>query len=1369
MSSDVPNDSEELTATQKRLLSFLWTKKTVPIPESSERPVFPKPNIISRLFFWWLMPMMNVGYRRTIQSQDLFRLSYDMKTERYVEKFDIIFEEEVGKCKKKHIKKKCAERGDNLEKPSVAMEEDLKDFVISPTTVLWCVTLTFKIELILSCLLGIVTVLSFCFNPLLAKKLITFVEKRNSFSSFPLGPGVGYAIGMFLMLLIQAFGNNHLIYNSACAGFGIKAVLMSKMLNKSFLLSEVSSHKFPTSKINSMMMTDLARIEEATLYVPILVGLPIALVVAVAILIINIGVAVLVGISVFFIFLGGIGYGSRKLYSYRKQVSGITDERVNLITEVLNNLKMIKLYSWEIPYFSKIVKTRGREIYYILKIQFLRNIINAVSVNLTGISSMVSFIVLHALKSGSSNAASIFSSVSIFSVLSSLLFLLPAGVSTGIDMFMVFKRIGEFLSCDDDTYLETYSGTLNDSNENAIEIKNGEFYWKSFENLDNEASITNSKVKEKSKSPESNESEAEEKVRVEMKKVILKNIDLNIRKGDFIAVTGSIGSGKTSLLSAIAGFMHSNSGTINIQGSLLFCGTPWVQNAMIRDNILFGLPYDKAVYESVLTVSGLDFDLQDLPAGDQTEIGERGITLSGGQKARINLARAIYARKDIILLDDVLSAVDSKVGKHIIDKCLLGFLKQNTRVMATHQLSLIHMADKIIFMNGDGTIDYGTLDELKSRNPAFNDLMSYGISDKAAIKANDENNKEENNVDGGESNKVEVDRIFFDGKIVKDEERAVNGISKDIYKTYFLFGAGKLTIYGYFPLLLFLMALSVFSNLFTNTWLSFWISDKFGRSNSFYAGFYAMFSILAVIFMGAMYIAVANLSTVSSKNLNLEAMKKILHAPMSFLDITPLGRILNRFTKDTDALDNEIANNLRPFVDCIGLLIGIIILDIIYFPWIALAVPVLGVMFFLIANYYQASAREVKRLEALKRSFVFSNFNEILSGMSTIKAYKSESRFISLNYELINNMNEASYVVYANQRWISLHLLILATLFVLLLSLFCVLRVFPIHSASAGLLISYSLNLVDVFTYTFTTYTLLENDMNSVERLCQYAISLPQEADHKLPDDPTESSWVKEGKIVFKNVQMKYREGLPLVLKDLSFESEPLEKIGICGRTGAGKSSILSALYRITELEGGEILIDGVNIAKIGLFSLRSNLSIIPQDPVVFNGTIRKNLDPFGCTDDEEMWVALKKTGLIEESELEDVKGQSLDADLHKFHLDQEVEYEGKNLSLGEKQLLAFARSMVKKSKIIVLDEATSSVDFKTDNKIQEVIAKEFKDKTVLCIAHRLKTIIKYDKILTLDKGICKEFDTPINLYKDENSIFRQMCDKSNITEEDFL
>lgn len=444
----------------------------------------------------------------------------------------------------------------------------------------------------------------------------------------------------------------------------------------------------------------------------------------------------------------------------------------------------------------------------------------------------------------------------------------------------------------------------------------------------------------------------------------------------------------------------------------------------------------------------------------------------------------------------------------------------------------------------------------------------------------------------------------------------------------------------------------------------------------------------------------------------------------------------------------------------------------------AIVLPFVLFIFVLITNFYQASNREVKRLEALLRSRVYNTINESLSGMTTIKAYNEEERFCAINNKFLNSCNEATYLVYANQRWIGIWLDLLSNAIVFLIAILCSFNVFKISPASVGLLLIYAIQITGQLTNLVRTFTEVENDLNSVERICHYALKLEQEAPYSIPNNHPTPEWPQQGEIEFSNVQMRYRKELPLVLKGISFKVSSGEKIGICGRTGAGKSSITTALYRLAELDTGNILIDGIDISTIGLKDLRSKLSIIPQDPVLFQGTIRENLDPFNQYPDEKLWSSLVRTDLIEESELENVKTQkkseinkksSDGLVLHKFHLDQTVEVEGENFSLGERQLVAFARALVRESKILILDEATSSVDYETDSKIQKAIIKEFKDCTILTIAHRLKTILNYNRILVLEKGEVKEFDTPWKLYNSENGIFRGMCEKSHITQEDFI
>lgn len=1408
---------------QRRILTPFLSKKVPPLTDDSERVVYPESwrSPISKIYFYWLIPLLKVGYKRTLQPEDLYKLTNEQTVEYMSEVFMGHYNYYLPIYKKKFLEEKCKERNETLETSSVDEEEDLEDFEVPKIMTIKCLLLTYKRQYFFACCCVLFSSLSQCLSPLLTKELIKYVQLRTLGLEDDAGKGIGYSIGAIALVLLSGLLINHGFYKGMMTGAQMKAVLTKVILEKSFKLNPKSRHVYPSSTITSMMGTDTSRVDFAAGFQPFLITFLGPLITIIVVLIVNIGVSALVGIGLLFVFLFIIAVLSKRLFALRASATKFTDLRVNYIKEVLNNLKIIKFYSWEEAYHKNISDVRTKEMKIIYYIQVLRNVITSFAINLAPFASMVSFLVLYGIGSSKRNAANIFSSISLFNVFTSLVFMIPLAISSLSDAMIGISRIGNFLAAEEigieEGRVDAAPEVIEDMNRDglALKISKASFEWEVFEQDDDEAAEVDEKQAKKDKKKAEKEKKKKLKELKKAKKTVekvedspkekyltesesssldakkfsgLNEIDIDVKKGEFIVITGLIGSGKSSLLNAISGFMKKSSGEVDINGSLILCGQPWIQNTTVKENILFGNEFDEQRYKDVIYACSLESDLEILPAGDRTEIGERGITLSGGQKARINLARSVYAESDIILLDDVLSAVDARVGKHIMQSCFMGLLKDKTRILATHQLSLIGSADRIIFLNGDGSIAVGTSDELQQSNAGFKSLMEFNT--------HTENDEEEEEEEAEEEHQEELELIKkqltrastkaevideeaihrkynedndISGKLSDDENKAVNGVGLQVYLRYVRFGGKFMREYILLPVLI-IMAVATFLTLFTNTWLSFWTEYKFSnRSDGFYIGIYVMFTILSLFGLMMLFIVIGYVSNQASRQLNIEAITKVLYSPMSFLDTTPMGRILNRFTKDTDVLDNELPDQLRFFTFSVAIIIGIMILCIIYLPWFAIAVPPFFGGAIILAEFYQSSAREIKRLEAVQRSFVYNNFNEILVGMNTIKAYKSERRFVQKNDEYINKMNEAYYITIAAQRFVGLNLELMACSLPLVVTFLSVFRVFNVSPASVGLLVSYVIQITGQMAFLVRSYTQVEMGMNSTERLCDFAFDLPQEAPYEIPENKPPSDWPQKGGIQFDHASLAYRPGLPLVLKDLEFEVKPQQKIGICGRTGAGKSSIMTALYRLAELESGSVFIDGVDISKIGLKDLRTKLSIIPQDPVLFRGSIRKNLDPFGQSPDDKLWDALRRAGLIEELQLQAIKNQDKEnSNLHKFHLSQSVEDEGSNFSLGERQLIALARALVRDSKILILDEATSSVDYETDAKIQATIAKEFSDCTILCIAHRLKTIIDYDKILVLDRGAIKEFDSPWNLFNLKDGIFSQMCAKSKIQETDF-
>ncbi|KAG0329331.1 hypothetical protein BG000_000100 [Podila horticola] len=839
----------------------------------------------------------------------------------------------------------------------------------------------------------------------------------------------------------------------------------------------------------------------------------------------------------------------------------------------------------------------------------------------------------------------------------------------------------------------------------------------------------------------------------------LKNINLSIPRGQLVAIVGAVGSGKSSLLNALVGEMRKTSGRMEYGGTIGYCPqSAWIQNATVKDNILFGLPLDEDRYHRVIRDCALERDIQILPDGDQTEIGERGINLSGGQKQRVNIARAVYFNADVVLLDDPLSAVDAHVGKYLFKNCIMGALQGKTRVLVTHQLHVLPQVDYVICMKDGEIVERGTFHELMSNEGEFSNLMKAhgGIEEEQT-----ENAEEEQAVvaAGAELTSKKLEEEQTEGKgekkdtplggkakgLMSQEERATGSVDGKIYKNYVNAAGGSYLV----PLLLFLLIITQIAKVGNDLWLSWWTRDKFHESEKFYMVLYAVWGIAQGVFqfINGFYFSLAGAR--AAKNLHQKALQNIFRAPSSFFDTTPLGRIINRFSKDVDACDNLLSESYRMFTGTAAIVLSTFILISTIFPYFLIPLVPMLVFYYYAAIYYRSSSRELKRIDSILRSSLYAHFSETLSGLATIRAYREQNRFIERNAYFIDLENRPYFMSYSIQRWLGVRLETIANTLVFCTSLLGVCGRTSIEPATIGLVLSYSMSVTGTFNWCVRQYAEVENNMNAVERLHHYAEELEVEADAIIPDNRPSDQWPSAGAIKIRNLEMRYRPELPSVLHDLSLDIQGGEKIGVVGRTGAGKSSIMMALFRLVEPSNGTIEIDGVDVGKIGLFDLRTRLAIIPQDPILFSGTIRSNLDPFEKRTDQELWEVLERSDL--KAYVTSCEG-GLDSQVSEF---------GENLSVGQRQLLCLARAMLTHARVIIMDEATASVDVATDVMLQKAIRVDFAQSTVLTIAHRLNTVIDYSRVLVLDHGEIREFDTPANLLRNPDSVFSSMVDET--------
>ncbi|KAI0768063.1 P-loop containing nucleoside triphosphate hydrolase protein [Trametes elegans] len=1318
----------------------------------------------SILTFGWITNLMALGYARPLEASDLYKLQDSRAAAVVADKITKSFEARQAAAAEYNARLENGQispglkglwwslRGNRAERERRWREKDGKKraslTLALNDSIKWWFWTGGLMKLVADCA-------QVC-SPLLVK---VRAHRAGRYEDVPpIGKGVGLSIGLFALQIMSSLCTHHFFYRAASTGVLLRGGLITAIYDRSLRLSSRARATLTNGKLVNHISTDVSRIDFCCSFLQLAITAPVQMIICLIILLVNLGPSALAGYA-FFILATPIQTMTMKHFIKLRGKSMLwTDKRAKLLQELLGGMKIIKYFAWEVPYLKRIEELRGKEMSYIRSLLIIRSANNAVAISLPALASVLAFVVYSAT-GHTLDAANIFSSLTLFNLLRMPLMFLPLSLGAMADSHNAVQRLyGVFEA-------ETLSETkIQDVDmKHAIEVVNGEFVW---DGPPPDAVASKGKKGMFGKKKPSKKDVAAQETdpeKTQESTFRLHDVNLAIPEGQLAAIVGPVGCGKSSLLEGLIGEMRRTGGTVRFKGSVAYCPqSAWIQNATVRDNIIFGRPFDEDRYWKAVHDACLEADLDLLPNGDMTEVGERGISLSGGQKQRINICRAIYVGADIQIFDDPFSALDAHVGKNVFNNVFLGAAADKTRILVTHALHFLPQVDYIYTMVDGRVAEHGTYADLMAADGDFARFVrEFGNKEHEEEEQAEEDAVEETPEPSDQE--VEKTKKRQQGQtLMQVEERNTGAVSKQVYMEYIRAGKGFLVI----PALVLSVALLQGAQVMSSYWLVYWQEMKWPYGSGFYMGIYAGLGVAQALTFFMMGSTFAILTYFSSKQLHRAAIFRVMHAPMSFFETTPLGRIMNRFSKDVDTIDNTLGDAMRMFVATLANILGAIILIAIVLPWFLIAVAAVSVAYIWAAMFYRASARELKRLDALLRSSLYSHFSESLSGLATIRAYGESERFLDENRKRVDIENRAYWLTVTNQRWLGIRLDLMGILLTFVVAMLTVGTRFSISPSQTGVVLSYIISVQQAFGWLVRQSAEVENDFNSVERVVHYVRELEQEPPHLIANRKPPASWPAEGRIEIKDVVLKYRPELPPVLKGLSMSVRPGEKIGIVGRTGAGKSSIMTALYRLVELSSGSIVIDGVDISSIGLKDLRDGLAIIPQDPLLFSGTLRSNLDPFGAHDDARLWDALKRAYLVEDRKhsLDRTEEEGSRSPVNRFSLDSPIEDEGSNLSIGQRSLVSLARALVKDSKILILDEATASVDYETDRKIQDTIATEFADRTILCIAHRLRTIIGYDRICVLDAGQIAEFDTPAHLYEQESGIFRSMCDRSSIS-----
>ncbi|KAJ2078167.1 hypothetical protein H4R24_004671 [Coemansia sp. RSA 988] len=1205
-------------------------------------------------------------------------------------------------------------------------------------------------------------------RPVILSQLIEFSMAYGTDKGSPIEHGYFYAILLFLVSCEQNVAYRLRCTHAQRVKTLVRTSYMTAIYQKTLVLSNDARKKYDIGSTITHMSIDTENVatflEEGS---QDLWGDPVHIIISLYMLYQLMGWSALVGVVVMLACIPVMSSLGKSIGMLGNLLMEYRDQRMGIMSEVLAGIKVIKMYAWESSFIQRINDVRvDSELNTICKSGMLCAIVEfmlvlvpfAVSVAAFGAYSLIGN-----QSHGPLDARIIFVGLSLLGITRIPLFSIPKLLPKLLITATSLRRITEFLTASEIDFAainrQPYDRDSADADDSdvLVSIKEGSFKWSSAEEL------------------------------------ALNNIEVQCKRSELLAVVGRTGSGKTSLVSAILGDMIKCSGDVTVCGSVAYVAQqPWILNATLRDNILFGSSYDKEYYSRVIDACALRQDLDNLSVGDLTEIGERGINLSGGQKMRVSLARAVYSRADVYVLDDPLAAVDAHVRKHLFTHVLgpRGMLQSRARILVTHAVQYLSSVDNIAMLSNGKIIEQGPFAEAMDVRGSIFEFIHRHVGDNQ-ISTEDSNMSSdtectENNLgkadysnttakkplrrpDAGAADGIlaqqnrdiaqdGVDRQTEDaGRIIATESRRKGMVKWSTYNTY-VKASGRGNVNMLYIGFVFVVAGDVCANL----WLKYWSSSSVNNSENSLAlstrsPLYYLYIYGGIGLFGAGMNLLKGLvlwtrCTIRASTVVHEGMLAgVMRSPMSFFDTTPTGRILNRFSSDVESCDQKLSPEVSDLMELVGQIASAIVVIGITIPHLLVIMPLLAISSRYYQKLYISSSRELRRLDSTTRSPIFAHFHESAAGIATIRAYCQQSRFVTENeYRVGQNIRVDNASLLLNQ-WLAMRLETIGNFLMLGAAVSAVATMQRSGSGDSsliGVVLSSTLVMAGSCNWLMRTISNIDVCMTHLERATEY-IDLPSEATDVIEDCRPEVAWPEQGVVEFKNYSTRYRDGLDLVLKDLSFRVLPRQKVGIVGRTGAGKSSLTLALFRIIEAAGGQILLDGEDISKYGLFDVRSKLSIIPQDPVLFAGTVRENLDPFGSYSDQEIWRSLEQAHLADyirskQERLEFMVAQS-----------------GENFSVGQRQLICLARALLKHAKVLVLDEATAAIDNATDEIIQQTIKKEFKDCTVLTIAHRLNTIIDSDMILVVDGGRLAEYDTPQNLLANKESIFTKLVEEA--------